>query len=111
MKTEFSSDWGRMQESLTSLHMQNNYLKDIPFGEVYSLSKLHKLRFLDLGGNKLKNLVPGSLPQSIEILDLSTNLLTSFPGIALDKLNEITFLNLKNNNIEKLILYFRTKND
>lgn len=109
IKTEFSSDWGHMQESLTQLYLRNNGLREIPFDEVYSLSILRKLKLLDLDGNKLKSITPGSLPPSIEILSLSNNFLTSFPGAAIDQLKHLSSLNLNNNNIA--VVDFRFTNN
>uniref|UniRef100_A0A1B6GDA1 LRRCT domain-containing protein n=1 Tax=Cuerna arida TaxID=1464854 RepID=A0A1B6GDA1_9HEMI len=109
IKTEFSSDWGRMQESLLSLYLRNNGLRELPSDEMYSLSILRKVKWLDLDGNKLKNVEPGSLPPTLEVLSLSNNYLTRFPGKAIDLLHHLTSLSLNDNNIATIDFTFTNK--
>lgn len=83
------------QQTPTSAHQQNK--------QTYkTFSKLRKLGWLDLSSNRILHIGLNSLPKSIVTLDLSKNLLTSFPTLVFDHLQHLLILSLRDNLIGKV---------
>ena len=91
---------GRLDQSLTTLDLANNALTDSSLAAIVQLRRLQKLR---LDGNLIGNLSAvdwSVLADSLSILSLSNNRLTSLNHI--DKLSSLTQLNVDNNLIKAI---------
>ncbi|XP_047336461.1 leucine-rich repeat receptor-like serine/threonine-protein kinase RGI4 [Impatiens glandulifera] len=83
-------------KNLNFLDMSNNhFLGQIP----NSLSGCGNLEFLDLHSNSLMGSLPGSLPQSLQFVDISDNMLSGVVNSSIALLTELTKLNLGKNQL------------
>lgn len=68
--------------------------KQAPFK---TFSKLKRLVWLDLSSNRIQHIGSNTLPKTVVTLDLSRNLLTSFPTLMLEHLKDLRILSLRDN--------------
>ena len=85
---------------LTHLSLHGNQLERLEVGVINDLGHLTNL---DLSNNQLKELGEGSLPPSLETLELNSNRLSSLPE-GLSELPNLTHLSLANNLLVKISL-------
>ncbi|XP_020695780.1 uncharacterized protein LOC110109182 [Dendrobium catenatum] len=79
----------------TVAHIPGSGLKVIP-----SISAFACLRTVNLSGNCIVNITPGSLPKSLHTLDLSRNSISNIEGLG--NLERLRVLNLSYNRIAKI---------
>lgn len=65
-------------------------------------TKLRKLVWLDLSSNRILHIGLNTLPKTLVTLDLSRNLLSSFPSVVLEHLHDLRILSLRDNLLTKL---------
>lgn len=82
--------------SLESLHVEGNVLKKLP-----DLGGLRQLRTLIAYDNKIQ-VAPRNLPQSLEVIDLSRNDLTSLSGSNVCIISSLVTLDLSSNRLTEL---------
>ncbi|KAL6940003.1 hypothetical protein ACO0QE_003881 [Hanseniaspora vineae] len=75
------------------LYMQKNKLESLPD----NFGKLNSLRLLDLKDNKIAAFPSAILPPSVEILDISHNLISDLDVSLAETLPNLKYLNLKHN--------------
>ena len=85
---------------LTHLSLRGNQLERLEVGVINDLGHLTNL---DLSNNQMKELGEGSLPPSLETLELNSNRLSSLPE-GLSDLPNLTHLSLGNNLLVKISL-------
>lgn len=71
-------------------------------GSIRTFAKLRKLVWLDLSGNRIAHVSYNFMPKSLVNIDLSRNILTSFPISLVEHLRDLKILNLRDNLISKL---------
>ncbi|KAJ8874122.1 hypothetical protein PR048_024963 [Dryococelus australis] len=97
--------WSLAKSSLTTLFLGENELTDLPQYRGGNLSPsalpgCRRLAWLNLDGNKLTSLEPGTLPLTLQTLSVSRNLLMKFPAETLDGMHNLAWLSLRGNYIE-----------
>ncbi|XP_049854700.1 chaoptin-like [Schistocerca gregaria] len=109
-------DWRKTCGSLTNMFVGENQLTELPAPPQQSqdgtsppggprrssLRDCSKLTWLNVDSNRLRALEGGALPPSLHTLSASHNLLTAFPGAALDALPGLSWLYLRDNYITQL---------
>ncbi|XP_069684863.1 chaoptin [Periplaneta americana] len=124
-------DWSFMRDTLTNVFLGENDLTELPKersgngngdnnnhhngngngngggteagnGSGASLAECRMLTWLNVDSNKVMALEPGSLPESLQTLSASHNLIARFPAEALDNLQGLAWLYLRGNFLEEL---------
>ncbi|TMW46496.1 hypothetical protein DOY81_008424, partial [Sarcophaga bullata] len=72
-------------------HMVNGHAMGKPF------NRLQKLLWLDLSNNRIYHITPNFLPRSLITIDLSGNLLSTFPHQLFEHLYELRIISLRDN--------------
>lgn len=89
--------------SFPALIEMNNSVEPSTKQQQYkTFAKLKKLVWLDLSSNRIQHLGNNTLPKTLVTLDVSRNCLSAFPTAALDHLNDLRILSLKDNLLTKL---------
>ena len=95
----------QMHHSVTDLQQQQQQqqLSQSKQQQPYkTFSKLRKLVWLDLSSNRILHIGLNTLPKTLVTIDLSRNLLSSFPTVVSEHLHDLRILSLKDNLISKL---------
>lgn len=69
---------------------------------IRTFSKLRKLVWLDLSNNRIAHVSYNLMPKSLVTIDLSRNVLSTFPMSLVEHLHDLKILNLRDNLIAKL---------
>ncbi|XP_037960253.1 chaoptin [Teleopsis dalmanni] len=77
--------------SSTNMHSSHNHVGSKPF------NKLQKLLWLDLSNNRIYHITPNFLPRSLVTIDLSSNLLATFPQQLFEHLHDLRIISLRDN--------------
>jgi Leucine-rich repeat (LRR) protein len=75
-------------------------LREVP--KESALAKLDRLSWLNMDGNRLSSLDGDSLPGELQTLSASRNSLREFPGNLLDRLKNLAWLYLRDNQLREL---------
>uniref|UniRef100_A0A336MLY2 CSON003104 protein n=1 Tax=Culicoides sonorensis TaxID=179676 RepID=A0A336MLY2_CULSO len=73
-----------------------------PSSDMRTFSKLRKLVWLDLSNNRIAHVSYNLMPKSLVTIDLSRNVLSTFPMSLVEHLRDLKILNLRDNLIGKL---------
>ncbi|XP_047469149.1 chaoptin-like [Penaeus chinensis] len=94
-----AEDWSSLRDTLATLFLGENDVDHVP-REVFS--RCRRLIWLNLDVNNILTLERESLPKSIQTLSLNHNLLSGFPSEAVSNIQELTWLFLRGNLLDRL---------
>lgn len=89
-------------ENLKGSHMSSNTIPGMShLGNLHQIGKpfnrLQKLLWLDLSNNRIYHITPNFLPRSLITIDLSGNLLATFPHQLFEHLYDLRIISLRDN--------------
>ncbi|CAD7085443.1 unnamed protein product [Hermetia illucens] len=116
--SNLDGNWGNLCDSLRSVHLSANNIAELisleeearanysgsflPSHQICSFSRLKRLMWLDLSNNRISQLPRTSLPRTIVTLDVSRNIISTFPQQLFDHLHDLRIISLRDNLIRSI---------
>lgn len=101
--------WCHLKETITNLFLGENDISNLPQEGEQSLAEIYSLEWLSLDDNKLTEISPASLPDSLETLSVQNNYIKSFPTDIINQMARIQRIYLRGNFVTKFPEYVYKK--
>lgn len=103
-----SGEWSHLKSTVVTLFLGENDIIEVPpynghsYRNQHGLHQLKALTWLNLDGNKIQKIHKESLPQNLQTLSVSHNILQSFPAESVSVLQHLQWLYLRGNDIRSI---------
>lgn len=100
-----NGEWSHLRNTIVTLFLGENDITEISphnYKNQHGIHQLRSLTWLNLDGNKISKLQKDSLPQKLQTLSVSHNILQAFPADSISTLQHLQWLYLRGNDIRSI---------